>query len=81
MAWVSTETALEIELAEACHNLPSEPCLFSYKISSTNMETLRELRGMVVLPAEETMLTLAIQVTTRTTRHTWPTPLYTRYVL
>ena len=27
---------------------------FCYKISSTNMESLRELRGMVVFPAEET---------------------------
>ena len=28
--------------------------VFCYKISSTNMESLRELRGMVVFPAEDT---------------------------
>ena len=31
-----------------------EHCLFPYKVSSTNMEGLRELRGMVGFPAEET---------------------------
>ena len=35
--------------------LPNEALFFVYyKVSSTNMEGLRELRGMVIFPAEET---------------------------
>ena len=56
--------------------------LFCHEVSYTNMEGLRELHGRVVFPAERLRgNTFAIQLTTRTTRHTWPTQCYTPYIL